>query len=124
MRIILVSMPFGPLDRPALGISLLKPIVAAAGMRCDIAYLTLIFARLVGFDEYRWTSMELPYTAFAGDWIFTDALYSPRPGADSAYVGQILRGEWQLADDAIARILRIRRFAAPFLDYCLKSVRW
>ena len=44
MRTLLVSMPFGPLDRPALGISLLKPIVAAAGMRCDIAYLNLAFA--------------------------------------------------------------------------------
>jgi ribosomal peptide maturation radical SAM protein 1 len=124
MRTLLVSMPFGPLDRPALGISLLKPIVAAAGIRCDIAYLNLAFARLVGFGEYRWISTELPYTAFAGDWTFTDALYGLRSSADAVYVQQILRGEWHLSDDVVSGILRIRCFAAPFLDYCINTTRW
>src|SRR6185312_11413238 len=101
MRVLLVSMPFGALDRPALGISQLKPILAASGTRCDILYLNLEFAHLVGADEYRWISTELPYTAFAGDWVFTDSLYGSRPGADAAYIQRILRGEWHLDGTAI-----------------------
>lgn len=124
MRVLLVSMPFGALDRPALGISLLKPVLATRGIHCDIRYLNLEFACLIGADEYRWVSTELPYTAFAGDWIFTEPLYGPRPEADAAYINQILRSEWRLGNDAIRRVMRIRKFAAPFLSYALSSVNW
>ena len=85
-KVLLVSMPYGALERPALGLSLLKPALADAGIPCDVRYLNFTFADLLGVERYRWISSELPYTAFAGDWTFTHLLYGERPAARERYL--------------------------------------
>ncbi len=124
MSVLLVSMPYGALERQALGLSLLKARLAERGVRCEIRYLAFVFADLIGLEDYRWISTELPYTAFAGDWSFTRCLYGPRPDAESRYVDEILRRTWRLPDAAIDRVLRIRSMTQHFLDYVLAAVPW
>jgi len=124
MNVLLVSMPFGALDRPALGMSILKAELAEADIACEARYLNLVCAELVGCDEYHWISTELPYTAFAGDWTFTAALYGPKPQSEAGYVEEILKRTWQFEERDIARILRIRALVPHFLDYCMETVRW
>jgi len=60
---------------------------------------------------------ELPYTAFAGDWSFTDALYGARPEAAQAYVRDVLRDTWRLSESDIARIFHIRSMVPYFLSH-------
>ena len=43
-----------------------------------MSYLTFPFADFIGAENYQWISYELPYTAFAGDWSFTTALYGEK----------------------------------------------
>ena len=117
-------MPFGALDRPALGLSMLKAEVAKAGFACDVRYLNIAFAELVGCEEYRWVSSDLPYTAFAGDWTFTASLYGARPHSDAEYIDEILRRTWLLEEVDIARLLRIRELVPHFLDHCMHAVAW
>src|SRR5437763_12356394 len=114
-RALLLSMPFGALERPALGISLLKARLAESGVACDVRYLTFTFAELVGCELYQWMTYELPYTAFAGDWSFTQALYGERPESDGRYVQEVLRGAWRLDPAAIDRILHVRSLTHYFL---------
>lgn len=123
-RVLLVSMPYASVQRPALGLGLLQAQLHRAGVECDTRYLAFDFADFVGLEEYLWISSELPYTAFAGDWLFTESLYGPRPRADAAYTEEVLRGEWRLGDEAIARIVRARAYCEPYLDHCLASVPW
>lgn len=123
-KVLLLSMPFGSLDRPALGISLLKARLAELGVTCDIRYFTFTFAELVGCEEYRWISSEVAYTAFAGDWTFTHALYGERHKAENRYIHEILCETWQLDKFAIGRILRVRSLVSYFLDHCLATVPW
>jgi ribosomal peptide maturation radical SAM protein 1 len=123
-RVLLLSMPFGALGRPALGLSLLQASLRAMSVPGDVRYLTFPFAELIGHDEYQWVSFELPYTAFAGDWTFTGQLYGERPEADSAYVEQVLRRKWMMSDTTIRRILRVRSLSGPFLDHCMAAVPW
>jgi ribosomal peptide maturation radical SAM protein 1 len=123
-KVLLVSMPFGALERPALGISLLKARLAESEVACDIRYLNITFAEFLGHDEYRWISNELPYTAFVGDWLFTRALYGEQPAAEGEYIQKVLRGSWGLGDDAIRRILEARKLTSHFLDHCLEAVPW
>ncbi|MEA2264147.1 MAG: hypothetical protein QOJ51_6972, partial [Acidobacteriaceae bacterium] len=40
MKVLLVSMPFGALERQALGLSLLKARLTQTGTACDVRYLT------------------------------------------------------------------------------------
>src|SRR6516164_9826294 len=84
-RVLLICMPFAGIDRPALGISLLKAALARVGIDCDIEYFNLLFAEIIGLQSYsllNYTSTcepsdGIPYTAFAGDWIFSQYLYGP-----------------------------------------------
>jgi ribosomal peptide maturation radical SAM protein 1 len=124
MKVLLVSMPFGALDRPALGLSMLKAEVTKAGFACDVRYLNIAFAELIGCEEYRWLSSDLPYTAFAGDWTFTRSLYGPRPRSDAEYIDEILRHTWLFNEEDIARLLRIRELVPHFLDHCMRAVSW
>ena len=124
MNTLLVSMPFGALERPALGLSLLKARLRSEEFPCDVRYLTFAFAEFIGCEEYQWVAYEMPYTAFAGDWLFTGALYGDRPQLDLEYVETILRRTWRLPQSDIDRLGRIRTFIPHFIDYCLAAVNW
>jgi ribosomal peptide maturation radical SAM protein 1 len=117
-------MPYGSLERPALGLSLLKSALAGAGIRCDVRYLNFVFADLLGLDRYRWISSELPYTAFAGDWTFTHLLYGKRPTAEQHYLDEILRRTWQRSEADLQGVRDVRSLATHFLEYCLAAVPW
>src|SRR5215470_16955396 len=97
-KVLLISMPMGALERQALGISLLKAKLIESGKECDIRYLTFAFAEFIGYEEYQWMSFGLPYTAFAGDWSFTHALYGNSSGSkwEQQYIQEILRETWKL----------------------------
>lgn len=123
-RVLLISMPYAALERPSLGLSLLKPALRQLGFDCDVRYLAPVFAEFVGLEEYLWIHGGLPYTAFAGDWAFTSSLYGPRPKVDAEYIDNVLRRTWQLDDAVLARILRIRAYCEPFLDHCERSIAW
>ena len=123
-RVLLLSMPYGALERPAFGISLLKPILQRAGVECEVRYLTFPFAELTGYDDYRWVSSDLPYTAFAGDWTFAAALHGDEPRRDRGYLEEVLQGSWNLGRGTIERVLQVRSLAGHFLDHCMASVDW
>ena len=124
LRVLLLSMPLAALERPSLGLGLLKALLARRGARCDVRYLGLVFAEFIGLEDYLWLHGGLPYTAFAGDWTFTASLYGHRGERDSAYINQVLRRIWHIEDAAISRLLRIRAYCNPFLDHCMASICW
>jgi len=123
-KVLLVCMPYGALERPALGLSLLKPALGDAGIPCDVRYLNFSFADLLGVERYRWISAELPYTAFAGDWTFTHLLYGKRPAAETIYLDEILRGTWCRSEADIEGVLDVRSLASHFLEHSLAAVPW
>lgn len=123
-RVLLVTLPFGAIDRPALGLSLLQAQARRAGAACDVRYLTLPFAEFLGVAEYLWLTDTVPYECFAGDWVFTEGLYGARPKVDAAYVDQVLRRRYQLPEGDIQRLWRARAYVEPFLQHCLATVAW
>lgn len=123
-KILLISMPYGAMERPALGISLLKSALSGEGIPCDLEYLNFRFAEFIGAEEYRWISLELPYIAFAGDWTFTRWLYGARHVEEERFCREILRDTWRLGDQDIQRITRIRDMAGHFLDHCMAATPW
>ncbi len=123
-KILLLSMPFGALNRQALGISLLKAALLERGVACDLRYFTFDFAEFIGLEDYQWINFELPYTAFAGDWVFTQALYGNHSKQDAAYIKEILFETWQLEADAVKRLKSVRAKVEGFLDFCLDVMPW
>ena len=122
-HVLLLSLPFGALERPSLALGLLQAHCARNGTACETVYLTFPFAETVGLEDYRWVCSELPYTAFAGEWLFAQALHGPNPEADERYVEDVLHGVWQLSDSDVSRLLRIREQVETFLQHSLSHVR-
>jgi ribosomal peptide maturation radical SAM protein 1 len=122
--VLLVTMPFGAIDRPALGLSLLQAVARREGFHCDVRYLTLPFAEFLGAPEYVWLTDQVPYESFAGDWLFSEALYGSRPKVDDAYEDHILRRRYRMDDDVIRRLRRARAYVEPFLRHCMDAVPW
>jgi ribosomal peptide maturation radical SAM protein 1 len=123
-RVLLVSMPLGALERPSLALGLLQAHCNRLGVPCRTEYLTLRFADAIGVEQYLWLSNDVPYTAFAGDWLFAEALYGPRVDADAGYVEEVLRGTWELPESEIARLWWARGQVDSFLDECLAAIPW
>ena len=123
-KVLLVSMPFGALDRPALGISLLKANLQRQGYCCDIRYFTFSFAEHIGFETYQWITNELPYTAFAGDWLFTSSLYGERPIIDRQYISNTLQQQWHIDNNQIQQLLECRPTIPRFMASCMQDVPW
>ena len=123
-KVLLVSMPFGALERQALGLSLLKARLVQEGVDCSIRYLTFPFAELIGGEEYCYISTDLPHTAFVGEWIFTAALYGQNAHEERRYIREVLENTWQLDDESIGRIMRARSMVPHFIDHCMATVEW
>ena len=127
--ILLVNMPFGGIDRPALNVSLLKSNLEARGFACDIAYLNLQFAKLIGVEMYEIISNSghlheetVPYTRLVGEWLFSQYLYGADAEQTKQYVNEVLRPG--LSEGLIARLLDLRAFIEPFLQDCLDRIDW
>ncbi|WP_433379227.1 RiPP maturation radical SAM C-methyltransferase [Actinoplanes sp. CA-142083] len=120
-RVLLLSMPFGALDRPSLALGLLRALCDRAGVACDTGYRTFRFAEMVGHRDYQWV-MDLPHTAFAGEWLFAEALYGRREDADDRYFDEVLRRTWRLGDADVRRLRSIRTAVEPFLEDSLQAV--
>lgn len=123
-RTALLSMPWGAVDRPALGISLLKSALVRDGFDCDLHYLNLPFAATLGLDTYAWVQSGLPHVAFAGEWTFARALHGDRPEADRRYLEEHLGEKWKVPGSDLARLAGVREAVEPFLDWCLSTVDW
>ena len=70
-RVLLINAPFGLIEFPHLGTSLIKAATRAAGFACDVLYASIEFARVIGFTEYLTVEraacpMLLPERPFAG----------------------------------------------------------
>ncbi|MGB5601169.1 MAG: RiPP maturation radical SAM C-methyltransferase, partial [Gammaproteobacteria bacterium] len=124
MKVLLIQMPFGAVERPALGISLLKAGLEMRDHDCQIRYLNLDFAAFIGLDLYNWIVDDIPYTSFAGDWCFTLPLYGRRPDVDWGYVKEILVDTWQRPQDQLEQLVWVREQTPAFIDACLLQIDW
>ncbi len=121
MRVLLVSMPFATVERPALGLSLLKARLLERDIACDVAYPNLAFAAALSLERYQHAATVIPHASLAGEWVFADCL----PGApERPYVSRILRSKFRLPRTDIELLLDARSMAAGFLANWLDSVDW
>ena len=131
--VLLVSMPFGPLLSPSLGLSLLQPQLRARGLSCRVEYFTLAFAERIGEPLYsRVTTEQRAMTrAFAGEWIFSHALFDWPREHDDRYIDEVLLkppswlGRNTTPPPSPADIRALRRAAAQaaaFVDQCADRV--
>src|ERR1041385_1004483 len=92
--VVLVSMPFGPVMAPSIGLSLLQSELARNGIAVRSRYFSIRFAELVGWSFYSAIAngSEPAMQELAGEWIFNRALFDVTPEDDQRYIDEILIG--------------------------------
>ncbi|HET6330151.1 MAG TPA: RiPP maturation radical SAM C-methyltransferase [Holophagaceae bacterium] len=130
--ILLVSMPFGPMHLPSLGLSLLGSGLRARGIAARIRYFTLDYAQAIGPDLYQGLSAENPYPAdLVGEWVFSEAL--GRAVDPEIFIEQVIRGGHPDHRKRFAGVLSeahhhheaaigLRPGAAAFVDACVEEI--
>ncbi len=81
---VLIVPPFGPLDRPSLGVHLLQACAREAGFSVGVVYANLWFARWIGERAYQ-SIGQMPVTWLIGERLFCRQAYDTPPlGHDRA----------------------------------------
>lgn len=125
--VLLVSMPFGPLLTPSLGLSLLVAKLRDSGVRTRLEYMTLQFARWIGAKTYSAIATGEPGNHFLlGEWLFRDTLFeAATPAEVDGYLTLLKpavvspRGggqrKWSSFDDFVAEMHKLRAEARRFV---------
>lgn len=132
--ILLINMPFGPLNLPSLGLSLLKGALSQKGIPSKICYFNTTFANLIGEENYHLISRGFPRNVDQiGEWIFSKCLFPHKKEDVKEFIEEIIYGKNKhhskddyLAkedlDDFVAGVLSAREQAEDFLSSCLKYI--
>jgi ribosomal peptide maturation radical SAM protein 1 len=118
----LVSMPFGPVFSPSLGLTLLRGSLAKRQLTARIHYFTIRFAETIGRALYS-NIAEKGCPALedlAGEYLFSHALFDRTADDVTRYVTDRL--DEYYSDALIARFLRAREGVDAFLDECLDAL--
>lgn len=120
-QVLLVSMPYGAPERPAIGLSILSAALNRAGITCRVEYANLRFAERIGLDCYQALGNGF-VEFFLGEWSFAGAAFpdfNPDYGPLFDYVEretERTRFKQRLqSDDLKATLLQIRAEAGAFV---------
>jgi len=117
--VLLVNPPFAAISTPSLALGLLKAELEREGVACDVLYLNVLFAQMVGWSAYG--VVERSSALLAGEQMFARDLFGDRIPPDHEYEREVLRG----IEPKVRQDLRHLRAHVPsFLDNCLERIPW
>lgn len=135
--VLLITMPFGPLLRPSIGLGLLQASLKLPGVKVKTLFLTFKFAEKIGTELYNQISAGYPdTTTLLGEWIFARYLFrSEIPDAES-YIENVLRSDPNVyrklehavgtpaASDSFLQQLRdVCDQVEPFFNECINEIK-
>ncbi|MDG4830829.1 RiPP maturation radical SAM C-methyltransferase [Solwaraspora sp. WMMD1047] len=125
MRIVLVHMPWAPIDIPSLALGILRTAAERQGHEVHVRYANLDLVdwltKRTSFDlgSYQFYS-ESSYFQGAGDWVFSSALYHPRDGHAERFAHLLAReGAGQ---DEIELSAELYQLAPEFIEHLVADL--
>jgi len=130
----LINMPFGSLQTPSIGLSLLQAALARCGISSRIFYFTFRFAELIGQSTYAKVIAETHSHDLVGEWIFSRGLFPGQTDCDAEhYLTNVLRSRRGAAsqacsylqavpEDFVNEIVDARGKVEYFLAKCLDKI--
>ena len=120
-RILLINMPFAAIESPSLALGLFKTRFINERIPCNVYYLNILFAEMIGWENYNFITHSP--AIFAGEQLFAHILFSDQIPDDSKYYTDIVIPA-KLPLEVPYRLQQIKTKVIPFLHYCLESVPW
>lgn len=132
-KILLISMPFGPLTSPSIGLTLLKQTLLKNSIESEILYLNLLFAKHVGISMYSKISSGFPVNHdMLGEWIFSSSLFENRENTEE-FINEIIFGgnsshnksklnKEKISKDFVSKVLKIKDKVNLFIEECVEII--
>jgi ribosomal peptide maturation radical SAM protein 1 len=120
MDVVFAVLPFADVDRPAIGVSLLKAEADRLGFDTAIAYCNFDLAETIGIELYNHISESLPSESLVGEWFFADVLFGDRIPHEQEYVTKVLSHFAQ--PGLVTQILEARRQRDAFIARAVERV--
>ncbi|HXD34841.1 MAG TPA: RiPP maturation radical SAM C-methyltransferase [Pyrinomonadaceae bacterium] len=90
MDVVFAVMPFADVNRPAIGVSLLKAGIEKRGFESAIEYFNVDLAEMIGYDLYEFMANTLAIESMVGEWFFADLAFGDSIPHESDYVARML----------------------------------
>lgn len=131
--VVLISMPFGPLPTPSIGLGLLKASLTAHGISAKTRYFSLRFAEQIGAPLYAFAAHSTATETLVGEWIFARALFGAEALDADGYIRDVLSpppavnasrppGEPPDTAGRVRELVAARDKVDGFLDECVEQV--
>ncbi|MEO8127828.1 MAG: RiPP maturation radical SAM C-methyltransferase, partial [Bryobacteraceae bacterium] len=121
MDVAFAVLPFADVDRPAIGVSLLKAEVDRLGFSSRIVYCNFDLAEVIGVELYNQISESLPSESLIGEWFFADLLFGERIPPGHEYIAKVLGRFAQMG--LVKQIVEARERRREFIERCVENVR-
>jgi ribosomal peptide maturation radical SAM protein 1 len=119
-KVTLMNMPFGPLFRPSLPLSLLKASLLSMQIPAKVQYFTIPFAERIGMKNYARISNGQPgLTDLFGEFLFSQALYG---NSSKRYLEEVLSKENKIDDEFSKHITNLKDTANSFIEECCEQI--
>ena len=118
--VVLVAAPFLSLQRPALGLSLLKAALSERGIASRIEYLNMSFGETIEPELCQKIAQAMPSQYLIGDWIFAHLINGSEAIRDLADGESWVREK--LDEDVAAQVIAARPHAAAFVDAAARGI--
>ena len=118
-RVLLVNMPLATIQMPSLALGLLKAELTREGFACEVLYLNVLVAQMVGWDVYG--VVERSSALLAGEQMFASELFGNRIPPDHEYDANVFYG---VEPEVQQRVRHFRVHVHSFLENCLTRIPW
>jgi len=116
-KAVLVSVPFGPLNFPSIGLTILRDFAKQRGFAVEIDYLGMDFSKQVGVKFYNAISAGYPSnTDLVGEFLFSTHFYDRKSNAIEEFITEHLSLEDGDTRSTLAKKFGDLVFHTEFLD--------
>lgn len=121
--VVLVNMPFGTLNAPSIGMSLVAAALRQRSFTVSERYFTITYGERIGATLYDAIALSRP-ELLIGEWVFARCAFGERPA--TTYYRDVLDGGGPQSGHAPAfgrdLLMELQEDAAAFVDACAERV--
>src|SRR5918911_22763 len=121
MDVVFAVPPFVDINRPAIGVSLLKAEIARHGFSSRIEYLHLRLAERIGFMAYQTIANSLGSDSLIGEWFFADVVFGDAIPHERDYINKVLPNYSGLGE-LMDVVLKARPVRQQFVEDCARQI--
>jgi ribosomal peptide maturation radical SAM protein 1 len=126
MDVAFAVVPFADVNRPAIGVSLLKAGLARRGFTSRIHYFNIEFADLIGDELFGYVSNQAAADSMLGEWFFADLVFVEQAATgllppEHEFVRNVIGAV--TPPDMLRRLLAARAGRAAFIERCARTLK-